>query len=112
MGKFAIFAFNGNPMCFVHVMLNALDLDGKGHEVKVILEGEAVMMIKEMREKENKLFALLEQKNRIDCVCKACSFKMGILEYNEESGIRLADEMTGHPAMGTYVEEGYTIISM
>jgi hypothetical protein len=37
---------------------------------------------------------------------------MGIPAYNEESGIRLADEMTGHPAMGTYVEEGYTIISM
>lgn len=58
------------------------------------------------------LFARPEQKNLIDCVCKACSFNMGIPAYNEESGIRLADEMTGHPAMGTYVEEGYTIISM
>ena len=24
--KYALFAFNGDPMCFIHVILNALDL--------------------------------------------------------------------------------------
>lgn len=28
-------------MCFVHVLLNALDMQERGYEVKVILEGSA-----------------------------------------------------------------------
>lgn len=30
MNKIVIIAFNGNPLCFVHVLLNALDMDSKG----------------------------------------------------------------------------------
>jgi hypothetical protein len=26
MNKFALFVFNGDPMCFIHVLLNALDM--------------------------------------------------------------------------------------
>ena len=29
MKKIALFVFNGDPMCFIHVLLNALDLDSK-----------------------------------------------------------------------------------
>lgn len=39
--KIAYFAFNGNTMCFQHLLLNTLDLHQKGHEVKLIIEGEA-----------------------------------------------------------------------
>lgn len=99
-------------MCFIHVMLNALDLDTRGHDVKIVLEGEAVTLIREMREKQNKLFALLEEKFIMDCVCRACSKNMGVLEYNESSGIRLADEMNGHPAMSTYTDMGYIVITI
>ncbi len=37
--KFALFVFNGDPMCFIHVLLNALDMADKQAEVKVIIEG-------------------------------------------------------------------------
>jgi len=33
MKKVALFAFNGESLCFVHVLLNALDLKDKGYEV-------------------------------------------------------------------------------
>jgi len=26
MKKFALFMFNGDPMCFIHVLLNAIDM--------------------------------------------------------------------------------------
>ena len=26
MKKFALFVFNGDPMCFIHVLLNVLDM--------------------------------------------------------------------------------------
>lgn len=111
MKKYALFAFRGDPMCFIHVMLNAIDLKTKGHEVKVILEGEAVKLIKPMQEDNNPLFHKMQDQNLIDCVCRACSAKLGVLEYNEQSGIRLADEMSGHPAMSTYTDQGYEIIT-
>lgn len=109
--KTAIFAFRGDPLCFIHVMLNALDLDAKGHEVKVILEGESVKLVKQMIESDNAMFSKLLDKNLIACVCKACSNKMGVLEYNAGSGIPFADEMKGHPAMATWLEKGYQIIT-
>jgi hypothetical protein len=36
MKKAALFVFNGDPMCFIHVLLNALDMKEKGYEVKTI----------------------------------------------------------------------------
>ena len=35
MGKVALFVFNGDPMCFFHVLLNALDLKEKGVEARI-----------------------------------------------------------------------------
>ena len=112
MEKIAFFAFRGDSTCFVHVMLNALDYHAKNIDVKVILEGEAVGMIKEMREKGNKLFEQLEDKDLIDGVCRGCSATLGFLDYNEMSGIRLLDDMNGHPAMSSYSNRGYTIITL
>ncbi len=39
MAKFALFVFNGDPMCFVHVLLNAFDMKEKGHESAIVIEG-------------------------------------------------------------------------
>ena len=36
MKKVALFAFNGELMCFVHVLLNALDMKEKGYEDMVL----------------------------------------------------------------------------
>lgn len=109
--KVAIFAFRGDQLCFIHVMLNALDMNHHGFDVKVVLEGESVKLIQTMRESGNKLFEQLVSAGLVDCVCRACSAKMGVLAYNESSGIRLCDEMNGHPAMATYLEKGYAIIT-
>ena len=111
MNKIAIFAFRGDPLCFMHVMLNALDMKARSFDVKVILEGESVKLIQAMQTSGNKLFQKMQDQGLIDCVCKACSAKMGVLEYNQTSGIRLSDEMNGHPAMAAYLEKGYAIIT-
>jgi hypothetical protein len=42
MKKFALFVFNGDSLCFIHVLLNALDMKAKGHEAKIIMEGASV----------------------------------------------------------------------
>ena len=48
MKKIALFSFNGDPVCFIHVLLNALDMNEKGYELKLIIEGSAVKMVKEL----------------------------------------------------------------
>ena len=110
--KIAIFAFKGNVMCFAHVLLNAVDMKSKGMDVKIIMEGEAVKLIKELQESNNGLYAKAKELGLFDCICKACSAKMNVLEFNENSGIPLADEMHGHPAMSRYINDGYQIITL
>ena len=112
-GKVALFAFNKDPMCFAHVMMNALDMSEKGYEVKLIIEGSATKLVPELAD-TNKPFASLYQKVKeaklIDCVCKACSSKMGSIDGVQEEGLSLCDEMMGHPSIGRYMDEGYQIL--
>ena len=112
--KFALFAFNGNPMCFVHALLNTLDYADKGYDARLVLEGEATKMI-ERFEDPNAPFAGLYEKcverGLLDCVCRACSQQMGVLKLAEEKGLPLCDDMSGHPSMERYTREGFEIIT-
>lgn len=108
MKKVVFFAFKGNPMCFIHVMLNTLDMQEKGYDVRVVLEGEAVKLIQELD--ENPLFK--KTIPHIDCVCRACSAKMKVLDYNQTSQIPVCGDMDGHPSMTKYIDQGYEIITM
>jgi hypothetical protein len=112
--KFALFAFNGDPMCFIHVILNALDLRKRGHKVKVIMEGSATKLAEQFDNERNPFFNQyheLKSLGLIDCFCKACSNKMESLEEVKRLGFNTCDELMGHPSMGKYLEQGYTIIT-
>jgi hypothetical protein len=113
MKKVALFAFNGELTCFVHVLLNALDLNERGHHVKIVIEGAATRLVPELAQEGNPMGRLYEKAkglDLIDGVCKACAGKMGTLEDVKVQGLRLLDEMTGHPSMARYMEEGFEII--
>jgi hypothetical protein len=114
MKKMALFVFNGDPMCFIHVLLNALHMKEKVYEGKVVIEGAATKLITDLIKQDNPLNKLWEQAIRaglIDGACKACSNKMGTLEAAKKQGLRLLDEMTGHPSMARYQDEGFEIVS-
>ena len=114
MKKFALFAFNGDPMCFVHVLLNALDLKEKSHEVKIIIEGESVKLIPELIKPGNilnTLWAKVIKRDLVAGVCYACSTKLGTLEDAKAQGLTLLDDMLGHPSMSGYMDDGFEIIT-
>lgn len=114
MKKFALFVFNGDPMCFIHVLLNALDMKAKGHDAKIILEGASVKLIPELVKPENPLSGLWKKNLEADLVegvCMACSGKLGTQEAAKEQGLILLDDMSGHPAIATYRDKGYEIIT-
>ena len=115
MEKIALFAFNGEPMCFVHALLNAMDLADKGHDVKLVIEGSATKLIDTFADGTHP-FAPLYHKARegglIDCVCGACSMKMGSIDAAKDQGLPLCDDMSGHPGMERYLSAGYKIIAL
>ena len=112
--KVALFAFNGDPMCFVHVLLNALDMAERGYDIKVVIEGSATKTANVLHDPGAQFHGLYEQvkaKGLIDCVCKACAAKLGALAGVQAQGLPVGGDMKGHPSMGSYIDEGYEVIS-
>lgn len=114
MQKYAFFAFRGEIMCFVHVLLNALDINEKGMEVKVVIEGEATKLLPQFYTKGNILYNLYQkafEKGLIEGICKACSQKFGTYEIALEKGLKVLDDMSNHAGMARFLKEGYQIIT-
>jgi hypothetical protein len=114
MSKVCLFAFNGDPTCFVHVLLNALDMKAKGHETLIVIEGAAVKLVPELAQPGAPLHGLyvkVKDAGLIGCVCRACSLKMGVLAEVEAQGLPLGDDMSGHPSMADFTAKGFTIIT-
>jgi hypothetical protein len=107
-------AFKGEPMCFVHVLLNALDMREKGFEVKVVIEGTATQAAADLGDPGKpfaKLYGQVREAGLIDCACQACSAKMGVLPDLQSQGLGMCAEMSGHPSLAKYVEQGYEVIT-
>ena len=114
MNSFALFVFNGDPMCFIHVLLNALDMHAKGTKAKIVVEGAATKLIPELAKEENPLHQLWRKVKELDLVegaCKACSQKMGTDGLAQGQGLALLDDMNGHPSMAAFRLRGYEIIT-
>jgi hypothetical protein len=114
MNKYALFAFTGEAMCFIHVLLNGLDLQAKGQEVKIIIEGEACGLVPELGQAGHpfhQLYTKAREAGLIAGVCKACAQKMGGLEAAQAQGLTILADMSGHAGMAPYILEGYRIIT-
>ncbi|MDY6863710.1 MAG: DsrE family protein [Thermodesulfobacteriota bacterium] len=114
MKKVALFVFREDLMCFIHVLLNALDMKEKGYDIKIVIEGAATKLIPQLSQEGNPMstqYKKVKEKKLIDGVCRACSTKMKVLKDVEREGLPLADEMHGHPAFSRYINEGYQIIN-
>lgn len=112
--KTVLFAFRGDPLCFVHVLLNGLDLHQKGQEGKIVLEGESVTLVEKMSQPGHflsELYRKAESAGIIYGACKACSAKLKATEAVETAGIPLIGDMSGHPAMSQFLAEGYAVIT-
>jgi hypothetical protein len=93
--KIALFVFNGDPMCFIHVLLNALDMQARDDECRIVVEGAATGLISDLAGPDHPLNKLWEK----------------TLAAAREQGLTLLDEMNGHPSMARYRSEGYEIIT-
>lgn len=114
MLKTALFVFNGDPVCFIHALLNALEMNAKGFGARLVVEGAATALIPKLAQQDHPLHGLWEKtraQGLIDGVCKACSQKMGTLEAARDQGLALLDDMNGHPGMARYRMQGWEIVT-
>jgi hypothetical protein len=114
MKRVMLFAFNGDLMCFVHVLLNGLDMKEKGYGVRIVVEGSATRLIPELAREGNPMFELYRKaraQGLFEGACRACSAKMKVSEAIEKEGLTLLDNVSGHPSMAKYLDEGYQVIT-
>ena len=114
MKKVVLFVFNGDPMCFIHVLLNVLDMADRGYESRIVIEGAATKLIPELEKQDSPLHKLWEDvknKSLIAGICRACANKMGTIDQAKSLGLTLLDDMSGHPGIARYREQGYEVVT-
>ena len=112
--KIVLFAFRGDPLCFVHVLLNGIDLYERGQEGLIVIEGDAVTLVSQMSQPGHFLSTLYQRAKGLGLfagACKACATKLKAIDAIEKEGIPLIGEMSGHPSMGGFMAEGYEVIT-
>lgn len=112
--KAVLVAFNGELMTFVHVLLHALDMEERGYQVKLVIEGSAtktVNVLNDPGEMFNQLYCAVRDRGLISAVCQACAVRMGALEGIKAQGLPLAGEMQGHPGLAKYLEQGWQVLT-
>jgi hypothetical protein len=116
MTKVVFFAFNAEPMCFAHVLLNAFDMKARGVDVRIVMEGSATRLVKDLHEDATLPFAKQYERavseGLIDAVCAACAAKMGAKESALEQGLPLVGDLSGHPSIARYMEEGFLVLTL
>ena len=113
--KVALVAFQGDIMCFTHVLLNGIDMHEKKYDVKIIIEGASTKLIKDFHDDEQtpfrNLYLKVKELKLIDAVCRACATKMNSINEVEKEGLPIKGEMSGHPSLADYINQGYDIIT-
>ena len=112
MKKVLFYGMTGEKMCFVHILLNALDLAAAGHQAKIIFEGMSVKLVGVFEKENHPLYKKAKEAGLIEGICLACSRVMEVYDENLASGLPMLDDMNGHAGMKKYLEEGYKVISM
>lgn len=112
--KIVLFAFRGELTCFVHVLLNALDFDSRGHEARIVMEGDSVTLVEQLEQEQTKfhgLYVKAKDKGLVAGACKGCSAMLGATEAVNKAGLPLLDDVMGHPSMARWMDDGYTVIT-
>lgn len=115
MEKVVFFVFRDEELCFIHVLLYALDYAASGKVFRIVFEGRATRLVPLLAAEDHPLhglYAKVKAQGSIAGACRACSAKMGVLQDVEKEGIPLLDDMNGHPGVRRFFEEGYTVLFM
>lgn len=106
------YGMTGEKMCFLHVLMNAIQLSEAGRDVRIVFEGASVKLVGILEEEKNPLYLKAKTEGIIAGICLACSKVMGVYEQNAATGLPLLDDMSGHAGMKPFMDQGFVVISM
>lgn len=115
MTKVVFFAFNSDPICFMHAILNALDLEEQGMWGEIVFEGKSTDLVSLISKPDHFMYPLYEQakeRGMFYGACQACASKMNATEVIASENIPLIGDMNGHTPMSDFIKQGYTIITI
>ncbi len=112
---FVLLAGPEMPCRMVHTLLWALDVETRGGDAKIVLEGEAPRWLLELPDPQHgrhQLYEKVKSLGLIDAVCKACAIQAQAVEAAAEEGFRLVYDASGHVSVMQYVQDGYQIVTL
>jgi hypothetical protein len=116
--KLLFLVFTNDPCRRNHAFLYALDLARHGHQVQIVLEGEATRCLRERQGRFGELFAEAVRLGLLAGACKTASGGCAtgdpareVTDLAEEAGVPLLDAMQGHAGIAPFVNQGFEIVT-
>ncbi|MFW9808008.1 MAG: hypothetical protein ACFFE6_01395 [Candidatus Thorarchaeota archaeon] len=111
--KYLFLATDDNKMQLYHLLLNAINFNENGHEIKTVLECASPKLLIGIVDGTIKLplFDKAMEIGIIDHACKACTSAFSATEAAQKIGVPLKGELNGHSDLLKFAEAGYTIIT-
>ncbi|PKK40205.1 hypothetical protein ABB02_00492 [Clostridiaceae bacterium JG1575] len=110
MKKILFCGMTGDLLCVKHVLLNALSLKKRGHDVQVVFEGESVRLLPKLYHENNPLYFEAQELGLLSGVCLTCARSLGVYEALLPLGLPFLEELMGHFDMAPSLEAGYEVI--
>jgi hypothetical protein len=105
-----------------HALMYGIDLYQKGHEVKILIEGQATRVLNEITDPDSHTGELLRQAHKIGIVAGTCARASSgcssndparnVAEIARAHGIDLLSDMDGHAGIESFVHDGYEIVAL
>lgn len=102
----------GEKSCFMHVLLNAVQLHEAGHTARIIFEGASVKLVPVLEAEQNPVYLKAKKEGLIAGICLACSKTLKVYEDNLATGLPMLSDMSGHAGMKPFLEEGFQVVSI
>ncbi|MFC1643195.1 hypothetical protein ACFL5O_11015 [Myxococcota bacterium] len=116
--KLLFLVFSGDACRVQHAFMHALDLAEHGHQVCLLLEGEATAKLRELDGRFGELFRAALAENLVAGVCataaRGCSTgdpARHVAELAEELGLSLLGDLSGHASIERFVRDGYELVT-
>lgn len=111
MKKYLFYVMRSDKMCFIHVLLNALDLKDSGAEVKIVFEGQAVTLPPILTAENNGLYKKVHEEGLIAGVCEACAKALGVYEQIKDLELPFLNDMNQHAGLRPFTTQGYLVLT-
>jgi hypothetical protein len=99
-----------------HAFLYAIDLSRHGHDVRVIIEGDATQSLLEREGRFGELFEEARSLGLLVGLCRTASAGCSdpardVTRLAEEAGLALIGTLDGHAGIEPFVSEGYEVVT-